>query len=162
MEQNISFIGLSALGSSANCSTHVVTGLGQMGYGMATNLRKKLSSKATMFINDINADACDRFVKESGDYGPIVIVPSAKEAASKSSILVSIVPASKHVRQVYLDEEHGVIAATKDDSRLVLECSTIDVDTTRQVGKAVMDAGRGRYVDAPVSVSLTLCNASTV
>lgn len=162
MEEDISFIGMFALRSLANRSTHVGAGLGQMGYGMATNLRKKLSSKATMYINDINADACDRFVKESGDHGPIVIVPSAKEAASKSSILVSIVPASKHVRQVYLNEEHGVIAATRDDNRLVLECSTIDVDTTRQVGQAVMDAGRGRYVDAPVSVRPTPCDTSTV
>lgn len=124
-----------------------------MGYGMATNIRKEISKNATMYIHDINSKACDQFVKETSEYGPIKIVQSAKEAASKSGILITIVPASKHVRQVYLDKERGVIAAPKDDSRLILECSTIDVETTREVGNAVMDAGLGRYVDAPVSVS---------
>lgn len=124
-----------------------------MGYGMATNVRKKISKNATMYINDINSKACDQFVKEAGEYGPIEVVKSAKEAASKSQILISMVPASKHVRQVYLDQENGVIAAPKDDNRLILESSTIDANTTREVGKAIMDAGLGRYVDSPVSVS---------
>ena len=124
-----------------------------MGYGMAVNIRKKISKNATMYVNDINLDACNQFVKETGEYGPIKIVSSAKEVASKSNILISIVPASKHVRQVYLDQENGIIAAPKNDERLILECSTIDIDTTREIGKAVMDANLGRYVDAPVSVS---------
>lgn len=123
-----------------------------MGYGMATNVRKKISKKATMYINDINSKVCDQFVKETSEYGPIEIVQSAKEAASKSQILISMVPVSKNVRQVYLDQENGVIAAPKDNGRLVLECSTIDAETTREVGKAIMDAGLGRYVDSPVSV----------
>lgn len=128
-------------------------GLGQMGYGMATNVRKKISKNSTMYINDINAKACEQFVKECGEYGTIEIVKSAKEAASKSQILISIVPASKHVRQVYLDDENSVIAAPKDENRLILECSTIDAETTREVGDKIMQAGLGRYVDAPVSVS---------
>ena len=132
-----------------------------MGYGMATNVRKKISKDATMFINDINAKACDRFVQEVGQYGPIEIMPTAKEAASKSQILISIVPASKHVRQVYLDSENGVLAASKDDKRLILECSTIDADTTREVGGAIMQAGLGRYVDAPVSVGLLVIELET-
>lgn len=127
-------------------------GLGQMGYGMATNVRKKLSNKATMYVNDVNRSACERFVEENSSYGPIQIIDTAKEIASKSPVLISIVPASQHVRQVYLDQESGVIATTPDENRLILECSTIDVETTREVGKAVMDKGCGRYIDAPVSV----------
>ena len=124
-----------------------------MGWGMATNVRKKMSSKATLYVNDINRSACENFAKENGSYGPIEICNTAKEVASKAPVLISIVPASQHVRQVYLDKENGVIAAKPDDNRLMLESSTIDVDTTRQVGNAVMDAGLGRYIDAPVSVS---------
>ena len=119
---------------------------------MATNVRKKMSSKATLYVNDINRSACENFVKVNSSYGPIEISDTAKEVASKAPVLISIVPASQHVRQVYLDKENGVIAAKPDDNRLILESSTIDVDTTREVGKAVMDAGLGRYVDAPVSV----------
>lgn len=124
-----------------------------MGWGMATNVRKKMSSKATLYVNDINRSACDSFVKENSSYGPIEIIDTAKEVASKAPVLISIVPASQHVRQVYLDKENGVIAAKPDQNRLILESSTIDVDTTREVGKAIMDAGIGRYIDAPVSVS---------
>ena len=128
-----------------------------MGYGMATNVRKKLSNNATMFINDVNTSACERFVTELSEHGPIEIVKTAKEAASKSPVLISIVPAADHVRQVYMDKENGVIAAPKDDKRLILECSTIDVQSTRDVGQAIMDAGVGRYIDAPVSVSYYEC-----
>lgn len=124
-----------------------------MGYGMATNVRKKMSSKATLFINDVNRSACEKFVEENKTCGPIEIVDTAKEVASKSHVLISIVPASEHVRQVYLNKENGVIATTPDEDRLILESSTIDVQTTREVGEAVMDAGCGRYIDAPVSVS---------
>ena len=131
-----------------------------MGFAMATNIRKKISKNATMYINDINSKACQQFVKDTGEYGPIEIVDSAKDAASKSQILISIVPAAKHVRQVYLDHDNGVIAATKDDKRLILECSTIDVETTREVGNVVMAAGLGRYVDTPVSVSTASPNSS--
>ena len=124
-----------------------------MGYGMATNVRKKLPKNRTMYINDIDQSACERFVKETSSYGPVEIIKTAKETASKTSILISIVPASKHVKQVYLDKENGVIAASQSNDRLLLECSTIDVETTREVGKAIMDVGIGRYIDTPVSVS---------
>ena len=123
-----------------------------MGFPMAKNLRRKMSKSATMFIHDVNSDACDRFKRETTEFGPVEILRTAKDVASKCPVLLSIVPASQHVRQVYLNRENGVIAAPKDDKRLMLECSTIDADTTREVGKAVMDAGLGRYIDAPVSV----------
>lgn len=124
-----------------------------MGWGMAMNIRKKISKNATMYINDIDKKTCERFVSEAGGYGPIEVVQTAKEAASKSEILLSIVPASEHVRQVYLDPENGIIAAPQSETRLILEASTIDVDTTREVGKAITDARVGSYFDTPVSVS---------
>ncbi|KAK3056761.1 hypothetical protein LTR09_002554 [Extremus antarcticus] len=126
-------------------------GLGQMGYGMASNIRKKLSKNSTMFINDVNSEACERFANEHESYGPIEVVSTAKEAASRAPVLVSIVPAADHVRQVYLDKENGVIAAPPDKDRLILESSTIDVDSQREVGSAIRDAGVGSYYDAPVS-----------
>lgn len=124
-----------------------------MGYGMATNVRKKLSKDSTMFVNDVNLEACERFVNELKSHGPIEIVKTAREAASKAPILVSIVPAAEHVRQVYLDKENGVIAAPPNKDRLMLESSTIDVESQREVGQAIRDAGVGDYYDAPVSVS---------
>lgn len=126
-----------------------------MGYGMATNVRKKMSPKSTIYINDVNVDACERFVRELQSHGPVEIVSSAKEAATRAPVLISIVPAAEHVRQVYLDAENGVIAAPQNPNRLLLESSTIDVDSQREIGRAIRDAGVGSYYDAPVSVSLT-------
>jgi 3-hydroxyisobutyrate/3-hydroxypropionate dehydrogenase len=126
-----------------------------MGYGMATNIRKKMSKSSTMFVNDVNSEACQNFANELKSHGPIEIVATAKEAATRSPVLVSIVPAAQHVRQLYLDKENGVIAAPPRKDRLILESSTIDSDTHREVGKAIREAGVGSYYDAPVSVSST-------
>ena len=124
-----------------------------MGFGMATNVRKNMSKDATLFIHDVDPAWCERFVTEMKDIGPFEIVNTSKEAASRSSSLISIVPAADHVRKVFLDEEEGVLAAAEDPDRLILCCSTIDAETTREVGKAIADAGQGRYIDAPLSVS---------
>lgn len=127
-----------------------------MGYAMASNIRKKMDKSATLYINDVNASACTRFKDEYSSYGPIEIVSTAREAADNAKVVVSIVPAAKDVKTVYLDEKDGVIAASKDDERVSCECSTIDVKSTREVGEKLKAAGMGTYVDTPVSVSLKL------
>lgn len=127
-----------------------------MGWGMAMNVRNNMSKTATLFINDISTEACERFKTATADIGPVVPVKTAKDAASSSNTLISIVPGPKDVRAVYLTTETGVIAASPNDKRLMLECSTIDSATTRHVGKAIMDGGLGTYVDTPVSVRIVI------
>jgi 3-hydroxyisobutyrate dehydrogenase-like beta-hydroxyacid dehydrogenase len=123
-----------------------------MGFAMATNIRKKIPQDAVLYINDINVSACERFKTEYGSFGPIEIVATARDAAEHASVLISIVPGGQDVRAVYLDTENGVIAAKKNENRLMLECSTIDVDTTKEVGRKLKEEGSGVYIDAPVSV----------
>ena len=123
-----------------------------MGYAMASNIRKKMSSKATLFLNDVNRSACERFAQEFGQYGPIETVGSAKEAAARSKVVISIVPGAADVREVFLNHESGVIAAPKDADRVMLDCSTIDSQSSRDVGKKLSEAGSGTFRDAPVSV----------
>ena len=125
-----------------------------MGYQMAGNLRKKIPSSTTLYVNDVDVATCDRFVQEFDSFGPIQVVASAKEAASNAKTVVSMVPAAKHVHSVYLDEKTGVINAPRDSKRLLLECSTIDIDSTKEIGLRIMAAGLGTYVDAPVSVGV--------
>lgn len=127
-----------------------------MGYHMAGHLRKKLPPSVTLYIVDVNKDACDRFIKDFGSFGPVEVAQTPKEAATHSKTIFSIVPMAKHVVQVYLDKETGVINAPKDPERLFLECSTIDIKTTRDVGRQIEEAGIGKYIDSPVSV----CNSS--
>lgn len=125
-----------------------------MGYAMASNVRKKMPASSILYINDINQAACQRFKDEFASLGPIEIVASAREAADDAKFVLSIVPAADDVKDVYLDEENGVIAARPDEERIMCECSTIDVQTTKDVGEALRARGMGTYIDTPVSVSL--------
>src|SRR5437764_514609 len=132
--------------------TNFSSGLGAMGYPMASNIRSKISSSSVLYIHDINASACERFKAAYSSHGPIEIASSAREAAENAKVVISIVPGTEDVKKVYLDAETGVIAARRDAESLTIECSTIDVETNRSVGKKLMEGGLGVYVDAPVSV----------
>lgn len=126
-----------------------------MGYAMASNVRKKMPHTSTLYVNDINVSACERFRSEYGNYGPIEIVSTAREATENSKVVFSIVPGAVDVKTVYLDEANGVIAGRPDDERVLCECSTIDVKSTREVGEKLQAKGIGTYVDTPVSVRST-------
>src|ERR1700761_5802173 len=122
-----------------------------MGFHMAGNVRRKMQPSATLHIFDLTATACQRFVNAFGNLGPISVASSSREVAERSQTIISMVPTGVNARQVYLDEEGGVLAASKNADRLMLECSTIEASTTQDIGTAVMAAGSGVYVDAPVS-----------
>ncbi|KIX99559.1 uncharacterized protein Z520_05135 [Fonsecaea multimorphosa CBS 102226] len=126
-------------------------GIGNMGFHMAGNIRSKMDRSSTLHIFDVNNASCQDFVHKFGDLGPVRIAKSSKEVAEASKTVLSMVPMDQHCRAVYLDPETGVIAARADQDRLILECSTISIATAQEVGKAVMEAGRGRYIDTPVS-----------
>jgi 3-hydroxyisobutyrate dehydrogenase-like beta-hydroxyacid dehydrogenase len=123
-----------------------------MGLAMAMNIRKKIPASSTLYINDTNASACERFCAEYSSFGPIELVKTAREAAENANVLISIVPGGADVKVVYLDEKNGVIAAKKNGERLMLECSTIDVESAKEVGERLKDEGSGMYIDTPVSV----------
>lgn len=61
---------------------------------------------------------------------------------------------------MYLDDENGVIAASKDEERIMLECSTIDVQSTKEIGRRL--DGLGVYIDAPVSGGVPAAEAGTL
>jgi 3-hydroxyisobutyrate dehydrogenase-like beta-hydroxyacid dehydrogenase len=132
-----------------------------MGYPMAMNIRKKMSPTKTLFITDVYKPALEKFVAQAaaeGWGGPVEIMDTAKAVAEYADTIFSIVPAATHVKQVYLDPETGIMAAGKKAGRLCIECSTIDVTTTREVGKTLKAAGVAEYVDSPVSVRPFPCH----
>ncbi|RVX73587.1 hypothetical protein B0A52_02475 [Exophiala mesophila] len=137
-------------------------GVGKMGFHMAANVRKKMPSSSTLYVFDVNTEACRRFQTNFASHGPIEIANAAKDLASQSSTVISMVPMDEHARAVYLDPENGVIAASKDPNRLLLECSTINVTTTQDIGRKVFDAGVGTYVDTPVSGGVRGAEAGTL
>jgi 3-hydroxyisobutyrate dehydrogenase len=115
-------------------------GLGNMGGPMAANLAKA-GHDVTAF--DLSAEAVAKAV-EAG----CAKAPSIAEAVKEVEIVVTMLPAGKHVRSVYT-EDAGVIAHAKKGA-LLIDSSTIDVDSARDVAKAAAEKGFA-MVDAPVS-----------
>src|SRR5262249_34666201 len=73
---------------------------------------------------------------------------SAAEAAAAGDIIITMLPAGPQVRAVYLGP-NGIIAKAKKGA-LLMDCSTIDVETARLVAEEAKKAGL-EMIDAPVS-----------
>jgi len=116
-------------------------GLGNMGGPMAANLVK---AGHTVTGYDLNPASLEALAKAGGH-----IVASAAEAVKGASVVITMLPAGEHVRHVYLNQG-GLIDITKDTGPLLIDCSTIDVDTARTVAATAETAGLA-MLDAPVS-----------
>ncbi len=126
-------------------------GLGNMGGPMAKNL---LGAGHQVCVFDLVLEACQQLA----DAGATVAA-SAAEAIDGVEYVVSMLPAGKHVAGTYLGED-GLLAKL-DSSVTVLDCSTIDAPTSREVGAAAEAAGIG-FMDAPVSGGVAAAAAGTL
>lgn len=133
-----------------------------MGFQMAGNIRKKIPPSTTLYVFDVAHAASEQFVKTFGSFGRIQIAQTSKEVAEKSQTIISMVPNSDNAREVYLNPQYGIIAAAKNPNRIMLECSTIEVKVTQDIGKEIMDAGLGTYIDTPVSGGTAGAEAATL
>ncbi|TCB50156.1 3-hydroxyisobutyrate dehydrogenase [Acinetobacter sp. ANC 4779] len=115
-------------------------GLGNMGGSMAQNL---LKSGHQVFGYDLSAVALQHFAEAGG-----VVCDSPQAAAKQADIVVSMLPAAKHVREVYLGE-HGILEVLQAGS-LCIDSSTIDPQTIQDIAAAAQ-AKQIRVCDAPVS-----------
>ena len=115
-------------------------GLGNMGAPMAANL---LKAGHQVIGFDLVPAAVEALVAKGGQ-----AAKSAAEAAAAGSIVITMLPAGPQVRAVYL-EEGGVLASTRRGA-LLIDCSTIDVESARVVAAAAKRAGFD-MLDAPVS-----------
>src|SRR5690606_14708133 len=113
--------------------------LGNMGAPMAHNLIKAGHSLAVF-------DLVPAAVKSLADAGARA-AGSAAEAVQGAEIVISMLPASKHVEALYLGDD---LLASIDPSALVIECSTISPDSARKVAAAAQARGLA-MIDAPVS-----------
>jgi len=126
-------------------------GLGNMGGPMAANLVKAGHAVAGF---DVVAGNVATLTGAGG-----TAAASAAEAASGADIVVTMLPAGKHVRDVYCGAG-GVIAAAADGA-LLIDCSTIDVATAREVAAAAGQRGLA-MIDAPVSGGIMGAQAATL
>lgn len=126
-------------------------GLGNMGGPMATNL-VKAGHAVTVF--DLSEAACGQ-LRATG----AAVAPSATAAAAGADYVLSMLPAGKHVAATYLGES-GLLARL-DASTTVIDCSTIDAATAREVGEAAAAQGIG-FLDSPVSGGVAAAAAGTL
>jgi 3-hydroxyisobutyrate dehydrogenase len=113
-------------------------GVGNMGGPMAANLVKAQHHVAAF---DLSAAAVDAAVK-AGAHKAAGIA----EAVGDAEVVVSMLPAGKHVREVY----EGTVLGAAAKGALLIDCSTIDVESARAAAAAAAKAGF-EMVDAPVS-----------
>ena len=124
-------------------------GLGNMGGPMAANL-VKAQHQVTAF--DLSAAAVEAAVGHGARKAG-----SAAEAVKEAEVVVTMLPAGKHVREVY--EKDVLPNAAK--GALLIDCSTIDVDSARHVGALAEKAGF-EMIDAPVSGGVGGATAGTL
>jgi 3-hydroxyisobutyrate dehydrogenase len=115
-------------------------GLGNMGLPMAQNLIKAGHEVEGVDLNPASIEK----LKASGG----VAVETPKIAAARCDVVVTMLPAGKHVREVYLGA--GGIVENANPGTLLIDCSTIDVATSREVAAAAEARGL-LMIDAPVS-----------
>src|SRR5690606_6259139 len=124
-------------------------GLGNMGGGMAANLAKAGHAVRAF---DLAEEALAR-AKENG----CAIFRTVAEAVAGVDAVVTMLPNGAIVKSVYTSEVIGQAPS----SALLLDCSTIDVATAREVADLAGAAGY-EMVDAPVSGGIAAANGGTL
>jgi 3-hydroxyisobutyrate dehydrogenase len=124
-------------------------GLGHMGGGMAPNLAK---AGHEVLAFDLVRDAVKRAAE-----GGCTPAKSAADAVKQADVVITMLPAAKHVRAVFNDD----VAPNAKPGTLLIDCSTIDVASAREVGEDLKKLGF-EFVDAPVSGGIAAAAGGTL
>jgi 3-hydroxyisobutyrate dehydrogenase len=126
-------------------------GLGNMGLPMAQNLIKAGHQVEGV---DVSQAATDKLRAAGG-----AVAETAKIAAARGDVVITMLPAGQHVRDVYLGP--GGIVENANAGTLLIDCSTIDVESARAVAAAAEEKGL-LMLDAPVSGGVGGATAGTL
>jgi len=126
-------------------------GLGNMGLPMAQNLLKAGHQIEGVDVNPLSIEK----LKASGGSA----VETAKIATARADVVITMLPSGKEVRDVYLGP--GGIIANTNQGTLLIDCSTIDVETARSVAAEAEKKGL-LMLDAPVSGGVGGASAGTL
>jgi 3-hydroxyisobutyrate dehydrogenase len=124
-------------------------GLGHMGGGMAPNLAKA-GHEVRAF--DLVPEAVQHAIE-----GGCSAASSSAEAVKDADVVITMLPAAKHVRAVFHDD----IAPNAKPGTLLIDCSTIDVASAREVGEGLKGLGFD-FLDAPVSGGIAAAAGGTL
>ena len=126
-------------------------GLGNMGGPMAKNL---LAAGHDLTVFDLVEAACVALAAEGAS-----VAASAADAAKGADVIISMLPAGKHVASTFLGDD-GLLAQVSKDT-LILDASTIDATTAREVGESAAAMGIN-FMDTPVSGGVAAAAAGTL
>lgn len=116
-------------------------GVGNMGLPMAENLMKS-GKKIKVF--DVSKKTLDIAREKKLD-----VVNNFNELITKEvSTVITMLPEGKHSKEVFLGE-NGIINKVSKNC-LLIDCSTIDIQTSKEIGKKATESGI-KMIDAPVS-----------
>jgi 3-hydroxyisobutyrate dehydrogenase len=119
---------------------------------MAANL---LKAKHSVSVFDLSAAAMESLTGKGA-----IAANSAQQAVSGADIVISMLPAGKHVESIYLASQTGLIHHVAANT-LVIDSSTIDAATAQKVGAELAKQGI-QFVDAPVSGGVAGASAGTL
>ncbi|KXO73820.1 3-hydroxyisobutyrate dehydrogenase [Acinetobacter venetianus] len=126
-------------------------GLGNMGGRMAHNL---LKAGLTVYGYDLSEVANQHFAEAGG-----VVCDSPQAAAKQADVVITMLPAAKHVKEVYLGE-NGVLEALKAGA-LCIDSGTIDPKTIQDIAE-IAHSKNINICDAPVSGGTIGAQAGTL
>ncbi|HEV3371895.1 MAG TPA: 3-hydroxyisobutyrate dehydrogenase [Xanthobacteraceae bacterium] len=126
-------------------------GLGNMGLPMAQSLIK---AGHPVCGYDLSAAALDKFSAAGG-----IAVRSLDVASMGVDLVITMLPAREQVREVYLGQ--GGVLASAAPGTLLVDCSTVDVETARAVAAAAK-VNELEMLDAPVSGGVAGAQAATL
>ncbi|HEY4987482.1 MAG TPA: 3-hydroxyisobutyrate dehydrogenase [Bradyrhizobium sp.] len=132
-------------------TTVAFIGVGNMGGPMARNLLKAGEHVRAFDVSP----AALKPVTAAGAKAEA----TALDAVHDADVVITMLPAGQHVRSVYLDDASILTAARKD--ALLIDCSTIDIDSARAVHTAAEKADFD-FLDAPVSGGVGGAEAGTL
>lgn len=132
-------------------NTIAFIGLGNMGSPMAENL---LSAGYSLQVFDLDQSAT-RAVEALG----AVVSSSIEQAVQGADTVITMLPAGKHVRSVYLGDK-GLLNLVSSDTFLI-DSSTIDPGSARAVAVEAREKSID-FVDAPVSGGVAGAKAATL
>ena len=116
-------------------------GVGNMGLPMAENLMKS-GKKIRVF--DVSKNTIEIAQKKNLD-----VVENLSDLVTRDvTTVITMLPEGKHSKEVFLGE-NGIINKVSKDC-LLIDCSTIDIQTSKDIGKKATENGI-KMIDAPVS-----------
>jgi 3-hydroxyisobutyrate dehydrogenase len=110
---------------------------------MANNLARKAGRP--LIVHDAVKDTLTRFTDQNED---VQVASTPAEIADRASTIITMLPASPQVKEVYFGK-NGIMEGLHKDS-MIIDSSTIDTAVAKEVAAEILKSG-SRALDAPVS-----------